>query len=384
MTNYDEIRKLLGGYSTGTLTEEENRKLMAAAMEDQRIFDALADEEALRELLSDDAFRQELVEELREEPGLWTRLVAWWSRPMPLALAGGAAAVAVALVIAVPLWRADRPVDMAMQREAPEQVLKDELAKSRTGAQSISRKEVASEEASASTPPPAPSAAAPSVDYMKPIEPPSGGGGSIAPPPVSEAQVQSRQRLAEAEAPAELAAAPDRAPVKRRGERTDRAKAGAEGAGPQSALTSFRAEQAEVADVAASAPAAAAAPLQVRLERQESDGDFESLAAGVSVQKQDTLRLRIDAPAPGYVSVLASSDASSWEVVAETQVSGLRPAYVPTEGGLPRPEAAGARYYRVRYSTTGPRSEADEEMLRAAARSVTAPIETQVLVVYQD
>jgi len=47
----DEIRRLLGGYATGTLTDDERTLLFSAALEDQSLFDALADEEALREFV---------------------------------------------------------------------------------------------------------------------------------------------------------------------------------------------------------------------------------------------------------------------------------------------------------------------------------------------
>ena len=56
-----EAEKLLGGYTTGTLTEAERQTLFAAALERQDLFDALADEEALRELLSDSAARTQLL-----------------------------------------------------------------------------------------------------------------------------------------------------------------------------------------------------------------------------------------------------------------------------------------------------------------------------------
>ena len=49
----DDIDKLLGGYATGTLTAEEREALFAAALEDQQLFEALAGEEPLRELLQD-------------------------------------------------------------------------------------------------------------------------------------------------------------------------------------------------------------------------------------------------------------------------------------------------------------------------------------------
>ena len=47
--------QILGGYATGTLTEEEKRKLFETALHDQTLFDALADEEALRVLLANPA-----------------------------------------------------------------------------------------------------------------------------------------------------------------------------------------------------------------------------------------------------------------------------------------------------------------------------------------
>lgn len=62
----DEWMPLLSGYATGTLSAEERSRLLAAALEDQQLFDALADEEALRELLSDAENRGYLREALAE------------------------------------------------------------------------------------------------------------------------------------------------------------------------------------------------------------------------------------------------------------------------------------------------------------------------------
>ena len=50
-----DIKKLLGGYATGTLTAEEQQALFAAALEDQELFDALAREQSVRDLLRDPA-----------------------------------------------------------------------------------------------------------------------------------------------------------------------------------------------------------------------------------------------------------------------------------------------------------------------------------------
>ena len=51
----EDIEKLLGGYTAGTLTPAEREALFAAALEDQQLFEMLAREEPLRELLQDPA-----------------------------------------------------------------------------------------------------------------------------------------------------------------------------------------------------------------------------------------------------------------------------------------------------------------------------------------
>jgi hypothetical protein len=79
----EEIRKLLGGYATGTLTEAEREALFAAALEDQDLFDELAREQPLHDLLHDPTARAELLAAVTERPKtIW----AWW-RPAAAALA---------------------------------------------------------------------------------------------------------------------------------------------------------------------------------------------------------------------------------------------------------------------------------------------------------
>jgi len=47
-----ELEKLLGGFSADTLTAEERQQLYAAALHDQQLFNALANEQALKDLLA--------------------------------------------------------------------------------------------------------------------------------------------------------------------------------------------------------------------------------------------------------------------------------------------------------------------------------------------
>ncbi len=86
----EDIQKLLGGYATDTLSEAERRALFEAALDDQELFDALAKEEALRDVLRDRSARLQLMEALgpAREP-VAGRGWGWLRRPAVL----GAAAV---------------------------------------------------------------------------------------------------------------------------------------------------------------------------------------------------------------------------------------------------------------------------------------------------
>ena len=57
----DDARKLIGGYATGSLTESERRLLFEAALEDQDLFDELAREQELKELLDEPGARDRLI-----------------------------------------------------------------------------------------------------------------------------------------------------------------------------------------------------------------------------------------------------------------------------------------------------------------------------------
>jgi len=93
----ENVRNLLGGFATGTLTDDERNLLFAAALKDQDLFDALADEEVLREFLSDTAARRRLLQLLQPgSPGVIERITSWIRRPVGWAVVGvGVAALAV-------------------------------------------------------------------------------------------------------------------------------------------------------------------------------------------------------------------------------------------------------------------------------------------------
>jgi len=111
-----EAEKLLGGYATGTLTEDERRRLFAAALGDQSIFDALVDEETLRELLADPAMKAQLLAALA--PVAAPKVVPFWRRTGVL---GAAASLLVAATAGLVYLRSPErvPLPLEQEREQP-------------------------------------------------------------------------------------------------------------------------------------------------------------------------------------------------------------------------------------------------------------------------
>lgn len=110
-----ELRHLLNGYATGTLTEEERKRLFAAAFEDQAVFEALAEEQSLKDLLDDPEARGYLLAELERPPVVTVSPVAGASGTR----AGGRlwlpfAAVMLGLVVTGGVWWRTRPAEPAV------------------------------------------------------------------------------------------------------------------------------------------------------------------------------------------------------------------------------------------------------------------------------
>src|ERR1700678_258313 len=115
----EEIRKLLGGYATDRLTADERRILFEAALEDQELFNALQNEDALRELLDDPVARSQVRRMLadprpKRRPHFGSRRGLW----------GGALPAAAAVILIAIMNRANAPRLIA----PPVQVATNELA----------------------------------------------------------------------------------------------------------------------------------------------------------------------------------------------------------------------------------------------------------------
>jgi hypothetical protein len=98
--NQPEAERLLGGYAAGILTATEKQVLFSAALAHQDVFDALMDEEALRELLADPEVRQKLLQVLAD-PGS-AKVHRFWGMPGALGLA---ASLFLLVTTGLMLWR---------------------------------------------------------------------------------------------------------------------------------------------------------------------------------------------------------------------------------------------------------------------------------------
>src|SRR5258708_1024808 len=126
----NDVRKLLGGYSTGTLSDAERKLLFEAALEDESLFAELMREEELRECLEMPGAKARLLAALEEKPATWRgRLGGWIARPGTLALAGGLAGAVLVFVVWQEYQFKARPrevaANLALPRE-PQQELKDQ------------------------------------------------------------------------------------------------------------------------------------------------------------------------------------------------------------------------------------------------------------------
>ena len=105
----NDLEKLLGGFAADTLTPEEKQRLYNTALHDQQLFNLFADEQALKELLTDPMVREKLLRSLRETTsttdGSNVSWFGWFRRPAGLAWAGGLAAALFALVLGTNIYQ---------------------------------------------------------------------------------------------------------------------------------------------------------------------------------------------------------------------------------------------------------------------------------------
>ena len=427
----DQIRKLLGGYATGTLTEDERQALFAAALDDQRLFDAIADEEALRALLADPSYRRELAVALADEPSLAGKLAAWWRRPLPIALAGAVALMTVAILTLLP--HPDASSQVAMSRSVASQAAHEAEAKTsaaetpavpageadEAALSDKTRQEPARRQAEAPVPSEAggvPSQAAGGQG--------TGGGGSRRPgtngPESDAATMQELSQAPSAGLPEQ--AAPPPAPAAVGGQAPQPATAmeravtgvklspgprqqasGSAGARPAPAPAAEpparakeerRARPAMTGEVRESSAGARSQPLgfgmlrspappetslAVTLERRAENGSFLRIPAGVAIARNDVVRLRVTTPASGYVYVIDRTAPEGNRLIFTGEATGEGAILAPRTGGLTPPAEAGQRRLSVLFS----REPLELETLESAAPARESRVEAVAEVVLE-
>lgn len=134
------LEHLIGGFATNTLTEVEHQTLFKAAMVNQRLFDLLADEQALKELLDDPAVRRRLLQQLKQPqgqtpPSWFERTLGWMTRLETLAVAGSLAVLALATFFGLRLYEeSQRLLQEEQSKPALSEVLKEATVRAKLGA----------------------------------------------------------------------------------------------------------------------------------------------------------------------------------------------------------------------------------------------------------
>jgi hypothetical protein len=119
----EEIRRLLGGYALNTLTEGERAALFEAALDDQDLFNALQNEDALRELLSDPVSRAQI----RQALDTAANKRSWFWTPQRWLMGAAGLAVAASVAIGLVVWQRPPARKPEALQIAANQVAQDRL-----------------------------------------------------------------------------------------------------------------------------------------------------------------------------------------------------------------------------------------------------------------
>jgi hypothetical protein len=257
---HEQARKLLGGYATNSLTEAERKALFEAALEDQELFDALQQEEALKELLADPASRHQIQQALAETPVLRsapTRGRIW--------LWGGLAGAVAAAILIVAIMRPNQQPKYQVARVAPPQAPVEQA------------------KPAIEAPPPAPL----SVQQVRPAAPAPAKSRS---PKLSASPVPSPSPAVTPQAPAFAQARATRAP---------------------SAMVTG-----SIADLKTSAP------LRYVLVRRDLNGTYTAPLAGLP-ESGDAVRWTVFTAAAGYLSLYQLDASGDWKRLFPAAEPGL-------------------------------------------------------------
>jgi len=325
MTN-EEIRKLLGGYATNTLTEAERKVLFEAALDNQELFDAMQAEEALKDLLSDPVSRQQVRQAL-ETTAVTKPALPWWSQWWAWGSAVAAAIVIVAVIRSNPSQPKpqevasvtvakpeDKPVPLTKEAAASS---KRELARAkefRPVVPAIPLERRKDEADLAKAPPPAP--AAPAVQAVQERENAASRSGASAEAPRSRDAGHSQ----------------DGQVAQNASGNTQNSNANQAGARQEQFQTPPVTNQLRDSDRRAATPGQfglrgaagfASGPFRFSLMKRDSNGDYVPVATNPDLKKGDAVQLRVVPVLPGYVSLSQLDPSGTWRRVFPSSGPGI-------------------------------------------------------------
>jgi hypothetical protein len=291
----DEIRKLLGSYATDTLSETERSALFAAALEDQELFNELAKEQALRDVLRDPSARQQLIDAL----GPPRETLRWLRKPAVWAMVGSMAAL---LIVAALMLRQTRHA---------------------------SRGDVIVADAIATRPP---AAAPPSAAPLRVPEP-----AVVVRQPKQLARLPAVGALSAARPEAKTAPAPPPPPQ----------AVGGLAVVPQAQsqmvqvtpsprfVAQQRATGSEMAVAKAEASAAANLAVEFTLLLKGAEGTYAAVPSNTVFHARDSVRIQVAPNYAGYIYLLQRDEATAaWKVITSQRVENAQPYALPTTGGI--------------------------------------------------
>jgi hypothetical protein len=283
--SHEDIRKLLGGYASNTLTESERRALFEAAIEDQEIYDALQQEQALKELLDDPASRQQIRRAL-ETPAAKAR-ANWWSQRW---VWGSASAVAVgAAIFAIVLSRSPqtKPVQIASNQDVTSTLPQE-------------KRETVAE----------PAAPAPIAPEQRVAEQPS--------PPAKALKKAAPVNAPEAAKDIAAAPAPPQAPAAETLAQRNEVQTLQRGV-----VGSILAPQAAQPMAAGAAAFAPDNRLRFSLLKRDAAGNFSPIAPGTALEPGDQVRLTVFAGVTGSLSLEQFDDSGAWRRIFPQAPEGI-------------------------------------------------------------
>jgi hypothetical protein len=316
----EDIEKLLGGYAAGTLTPAEREALFAAALEDQQLFETLAGEEPLRELLQDPAARGQLLASLDKAPE------PWYYRPVHPALIFAATAGIVLGVVVIKFWPQRQAAPLSVVATAPKPQPEKSLLPSDL------RPFIVPGYVSQARKPPATLPAEEPPVLAQAIPPPPPPAATPAPPP--PALTDALTVIAGAQSPGQAGGAPRDQGAREEALATVQTQNKAENAAVPAPPPAARARALAPAFQVVEARPSVNFGLRYSILKKQPDGTFAEVDPQQELDRKDEVMIRLQSNDSGYLYVLQRDAQDRWQPFVSDRIQPSVPYTIPRSGSL--------------------------------------------------